>query len=71
MLDLEAPGGNIAPLYQLTPMIIGDSERPEDSGSAPEDWQELREYEEGEPIGLEEFKRLRLKEMPEDIHLWI
>jgi hypothetical protein len=40
----------------------------EDEAVAPVDWEEFRE-DEGEPIRLEELRRLKLEDMPEDIHL--
>jgi len=34
------------------------------------EWDEFRE-EDGDPIGVEAFKRLTLQAMPEDVHIWI
>jgi hypothetical protein len=46
-----------------------NADEPEDeSESGADDWQEFRE-EEGEPIGVEQFKILDLEHMPEDIRL--
>src|ERR1700730_18489358 len=41
---------------------------PDDDTAAPDDWVEFRE-DEGEPICVEELKRLNLEDMPEDIHI--
>jgi hypothetical protein len=35
-----------------------------------DEWEEFRE-EDGEPIGIAELKQLNLKEMPEDIQIWL
>jgi hypothetical protein len=34
-----------------------------------DEWQEFRDDDDGEPIGIEELKRLDLEHMPEDIHI--
>ena len=35
-----------------------------------DDWEAFRD-EDGEPIGIADLNRLDLKEMPEDIHIWL
>jgi len=37
---------------------------------APDEWEEFRR-DELEPIGIEDLKRLNLKEMPEDVSVWL
>lgn len=36
----------------------------------PDEWEEFRD-DDGEPIGIEEFQRLRLENMPEDVRVWL
>lgn len=43
---------------------------PEDKGAATDDWEEFRD-DEGEPIRVEELRRLTLEDMPEDICIWV
>jgi hypothetical protein len=42
----------------------------DDTAEAADEWEEFR-GEDGEPIGIEELKRLNLLDMPEDIRIWI
>lgn len=48
-----------------------DEDNPGENDMGPEDeWEEFR-GEDGEPIGIEELKRLNLVEMPEDVRIWV
>jgi hypothetical protein len=47
-----------------------DDELDANGGEAEDEWDEFR-GEEGDPIGIEELKQLGLREMPEDIRLWV
>jgi hypothetical protein len=42
----------------------------DDAAKAADEWEEFR-GEDGEPIGIEELKRLKLLDMPEDIRIWV
>ena len=52
-------------------MVSGDNDKFEaESPEGPDEWEEFRE-EDSEPIGIEDFKRLNLYDMPEDIRIRI
>ena len=42
----------------------------DETAASAGEWEEFRE-EDGEPIGVEELKRLKLEDMPEDIRIWV
>jgi hypothetical protein len=42
----------------------------DDSAHVADEWEEFR-GEDAEPIGIEELRRLNLREMPEDIRVWV
>ena len=47
---------------------MDDPDEPEDDAAVTHDWEEFQE-DEGEPIRVEELKRLNLEDMTEDIHI--
>src|SRR5712692_2093364 len=50
-------------------MATDDREEPDsEAEGVTDEWQEFRD-DDGEPIGVEELKRLDLERMPEDIHI--
>jgi hypothetical protein len=50
--------------------MSSDDEFEDDAAEAPDEWEQFRE-DDGEPISIEELKRLNLKEMPEDVSVMV
>ncbi|HEY3135325.1 MAG TPA: hypothetical protein VGL29_04680 [Blastocatellia bacterium] len=51
-------------------MASDDNDGDANGDEAPDEWDDFRE-EDGDPIGIEELKRLDLREMPEDVRVWV
>lgn len=48
----------------------GHDELDDDDAAVPDEWEEFRDRD-GDPIGIEELKRLNLQEMPEDVSVLV
>jgi hypothetical protein len=48
----------------------GHDEFDDDDAALPDEWEEFRDRD-GDPIGIEELKRLNLQEMPEDVSVLV
>lgn len=51
-------------------MALDENELENDAVEAADEWEEFR-CEDGEPIGIQELKCLNLRDVPEDIRIWV